>query len=443
MYIAALQYLYKNFLYVQKFNINRILYKGVFMEEKQNRSNKITKEMITFFYCLSIVFFISLINNIGAYAETTNEKQKLPETYALILQERGGVQEQINGSDIGLKTDSGITFDNKLLQDSINKLSCSDDSKVVQSGNATLVLVNNNYVISKEAYGNKINKDILYKSIVKAIQNGDTILNLEAANCYESSEPRFKINSPAVVIARDTLNRYLASKITYNFGGLTQYLDSSIIKNWIGVDSNFNVTIDENMVRNYVDNIANTYASSLGTSIKVSGGDNGNNHGWMIDVSEETKALIDNIKSGQTISKYPIYTQTSISSYFSNVGDTFVEVDKGKQHLWFYKDGYLVVEGDLVTGNESTGHGTPTGVFYLNSKQRDSVLIGEDYASPVSFWMPFIKNDIGLHDASWRDEFGGEIYKTGGSHGCVNLPYYVAKAIFDNISPGCPVIVHE
>lgn len=82
-------------------------------------------------------------------------------------------------------------------------------------------------------------------------------------------------------------------------------------------------------------------------------------------------------------------------------------------------------------------------MFYLNSKQRDSVLIGEDYASPVSFWMPFIKNDIGLHDASWRDEFGGEIYKTGGSHGCVNLPYYVAKAIFDNISPGCPVIVHE
>lgn len=195
MYIAALQYLYKNFLYVQKFNINRILYKGVFMEEKQNRSNKITKEMITFFYCLSIVFFISLINSIGAYAKTTNEKQKLPETYALILQERGGVQEQINGSDIGLKTDSGITFDNKLLQDSINKLSCSDDSKVVQSGNATLVLVNNNYVISKEVYGNKINKDILYKSIVKAIQNGDTTLNLEAANCYESSEPRFKINS--------------------------------------------------------------------------------------------------------------------------------------------------------------------------------------------------------------------------------------------------------
>ena len=45
---------------------------------------------------------------------------------------------------------------------------------------------------------------------------------------------------------------------------------------------------------------------------------------------------------------------------------------------------------------------------------------------------------IGIHDASWRSEFGGKIYKTGGSHGCINSPDYLAKAIFDNIEAGIP-----
>ena len=55
--------------------------------------------------------------------------------------------------------------------------------------------------------------------------------------------------------------------------------------------------------------------------------------------------------------------------------------------------------------------------------------------------MPF-NGGIGIHDASWRNKFGGEIYKTGGSHGCVNSPYEVAKAIFDNIEVGTPVVCY-
>ena len=47
-----------------------------------------------------------------------------------------------------------------------------------------------------------------------------------------------------------------------------------------------------------------------------------------------------------------------------------------------------------------------------------------------------------LHDASWRSSFGGNIYKTSGSHGCVNLPPAAAKKIFENIEDGDPVIVY-
>ena len=79
------------------------------------------------------------------------------------------------------------------------------------------------------------------------------------------------------------------------------------------------------------------------------------------------------------------------------------------------------VSTDCVTGNSSKGHDTPTGIYPINYLERDATLNGENYSSPVSYWMPFNGN-IGLHDASWRSSFGGNIYKYSGSHGCVNLP---------------------
>ena len=71
----------------------------------------------------------------------------------------------------------------------------------------------------------------------------------------------------------------------------------------------------------------------------------------------------------------------------------------------------------------------------------DAVLRGEDYATPVKYWMPFA-GDVGMHDASWRKSFGGNIYKTNGSHGCINLPTSVAKTIYNTIEKGWPVLVY-
>ncbi|BCZ45078.1 hypothetical protein psyc5s11_11450 [Clostridium gelidum] len=411
------------------------------MEEKIS-SNKIMRGIIISFCTLLVIMFVSVSNSISVSAKT--EKEITPEVYTLTLEELGGVKEKISGSDIGVKYNSEtprvITYDDGLLQKRINKLSCLDSSKIFKSQNATLFYQNNGYVISREVYGNEINKNVLYEQVVKAIKSGDTTINLESTNCYE--KPKFTATSSEVASAKDTLNKYVSSKITYSFAGLTQYVDSSVIKNWLGVDGNSQVTIDAGKVKNYVDTLASAYTSSLGISIKVNGGYEGNNHSWIIDSTEETKSLIENIRNGQAITKQPIYAQTSVASYFSNVGETFVEIDMAKQHLWYYKNGYLVVEGDIVTGNVSAGHSTPEGVYHFYGKQKDSVLKGEDYEAPVSFWMPFV-NQIGLHDASWRSTFGGEIYKTDGSHGCVNAPYYVAKAVYENINIGDSIICYN
>jgi len=123
------------------------------------------------------------------------------------------------------------------------------------------------------------------------------------------------------------------------------------------------------------------------------------------------------------------------------VGDTYIEVDMGAQHMWAYKDGALLIDTDVVTGNISRNYGTPSMVAAIQYKDRNAVLRGDNYATPVKYWMPFYGN-YGIHDASWRREFGGTVYLTNGSHGCVNTPPAAMKVIFENIDSGTPVVLY-
>ena len=55
--------------------------------------------------------------------------------------------------------------------------------------------------------------------------------------------------------------------------------------------------------------------------------------------------------------------------------------------------------------------------------------------------MPFVYGQ-GLHDADWQPEFGGDVYKTNGSHGCINLPPDQAEVIYNAIDGGYPIILY-
>lgn len=118
----------------------------------------------------------------------------------------------------------------------------------------------------------------------------------------------------------------------------------------------------------------------------------------------------------------------------------FVEVDISDQIVNMYVDSSLVVSSDTVTGKTSTP--TRIGYFGITYKEKDTYLRGSDYCSHVDYWMPF-DGGIGLHDADWRDTFGGDIYINSGSHGCVNLPDDVARTIYDNVEAGSKVLVHK
>lgn len=136
----------------------------------------------------------------------------------------------------------------------------------------------------------------------------------------------------------------------------------------------------------------------------------------------------------------PEYTRDAFNRSSTEIGDTYIEVDMGVQKLYYYERGTLKLETDVVTGNARRRMSTPEGVNYVYSKQKNRILRGQGYATPVKFWMP-VKGSIGIHDADWRDEFGGDVYKTNGSHGCVNVPEDVMPKLYDMVEIGTPVIM--
>lgn len=118
---------------------------------------------------------------------------------------------------------------------------------------------------------------------------------------------------------------------------------------------------------------------------------------------------------------------------------TYIKISIFEQKLRYYIENELVLESDIVTG---TNNATRKGNFKIWNKIRNTHLKGSDYISFVKYWMAYNGNSYGIHDASWRNRFGGAIYKYNGSHGCVNVPTDVAAKLYEMVEIGTPVYIY-
>lgn len=405
-------------------------------------------------YLGTSVFFInrfylgSTINCVSVSGKTVNEAYdeiiSNAKNYELKIKGRDGFNETISGEDINLIYNDDTEVQKDKLNNNINKFSCFNADGVEEPKNPILQYEDGKYRILKETYGNKLNKEHVTTAITNAIKSGKTNIDLDEEECYDS--PKFTSESKEITDAKDILDKYVSTKITYHIGDTQEVLDGDKIRSFLDVDEDYNVSVSEEKIRSYLKSFAEKYNTigktrkfntTAGSTISVSGGD----YGRKIDVSEEVKYILDAIKDGKTDNREPKYSQVPFCNGTDDIGNTYVEVSLSSQHLWFYKDGSLIIDGPIVSGNVSNGCGTPGGVYKLEYKERNATLKGEGYSTPVSFWMPF-NGGIGIHDATWRSSFGGNIYVAGGSHGCVNAPYSLANTIFNNIDSGTPVVCY-
>ncbi len=129
----------------------------------------------------------------------------------------------------------------------------------------------------------------------------------------------------------------------------------------------------------------------------------------------------------------------ALSSEDGSQGPTYIDVSIEDQTLVYYINGIPALVTPCVTG--SPGRSTPRGVFAINSCIPGKYLKGPTWNVWVNRWMRFAGN-CGIHDATWRKQFGGDIYKRNGSHGCVNIPKDQAYQLYSMVGIGTVVIVH-
>lgn len=170
----------------------------------------------------------------------------------------------------------------------------------------------------------------------------------------------------------------------------------------------------------------------------------GSKEGRYVSQAEESYYFANNmIKVGENVNSTESKTTTESTNSIIVPYDTFVDVNITTQTVTYYENGVEVMSSPCVTGNSNLHRDTPQGTFKVLYKQTKKYLIGPTWKSYVDYWMRFTNTSVGLHDASWRSNFGGEIYKTNGSHGCVNLPKEFAAQLYEAVSLGTVVYVHE
>lgn len=342
----------------------------------------------------------------------------------------------------------GVTFNEALLRSQLEKLSAFQKENMIAPTDAYIgeyAEGTNTYEIIPETEGNTVDMDALLMVITAGIYGNAQTIDLTEHDCYLHPQITAEDSDLRADLAK--LNRWLKTDITYDWNGFSVKIDKNIIKDWI-LWQEKEPELSEEAVAEFVKENAAQYdtygktrkfVTTLGVELSLPSGA----FGWKTDQEEETRELINLIKRGAVTQREPVYSSKAPQKGMNDIGNSYVEADLTNQHLYLYHDGNLVLESDFVSGDmNKAGCITPQGVFGLTYKTTNAVLRGANYETPVNYWMPFHGN-FGMHDATWRTEFGGDFYITGeGSHGCINLPLEKAAEIYKFVYTSHPIICY-
>ena len=324
---------------------------------------------------------------------------------------------------------------------------------------ARIVPGENGYTVDPGSKGNLVNLANCVSAIaeqlpaVRDLREESPVIEAENAVVRQSVEA----DSPSILRQQREIDEYLATEVTLDFqDGNTYTLTPQEI--WRMSDVTLSdaegtaacVPVPEK-VKALSDALADEYAldgvyakfhnaEKTRPYIYYRVGDNG----WILDrdaLAADITAALESRTDTTVTPNYDTSWYWKQEYWYYDFTDTFVEISLDNQYMWYYVDGKLLVETPVVTGNISAGDYTRRGCFRIAGMTTDTYLVGPTWNDHVDYWMPF-DGQIGLHDSSWRTEYGGDIYLTDGSHGCVNTPLDAMATIYNNITVGTLVVVY-
>lgn len=352
-----------------------------------------------------------------------------------------------------------IQISDENLTNGIASMEHAKEENQIAPTDAYIQYKDGSFSIIEETLGLKFNIEELVKNIKVALSEGKQQLDVTKANGYV--KPQVYKDDQDLNNQLKAANEYCLSAITYTTPkGKEIALDGSTLITWLSKQDDGSYTKDESVFKEkltaFVKELASQY-NSIGATRTFTGKDgqshtvSGGTYGFRVSTDSEVSALLKMINENKSENnRIPEHTGQLPSGENGGLGTTYLEINITKQHLWFVKDGSVILESDFVSGKESDPTRlTPSGTYYIYNKERNRVLRGTkqpngkyEYESPVSYWMPFNKG-IGLHDASWRSTFGRDIYINSGSHGCINLPTGFAGSLYSQIYVNLPVVVYR
>lgn len=379
---------------------------------------------------------------LGAYfsLELTNKKA---------LEEALNKQNQEDTSEDIITLSNLYSVDEEKVKTYLSSLSVFKSENMKKPENASLQYdeESKSMVIKSEQYGNEVDLETACNFMIDALKRGETIIDFtEITNI----NPTILSTDDKLKEEQSYINSILATTVEYTlYDGSTYTLDASVMKDWIsqGDDGYYSIDLDNNIPK-FIDGLEEK-AEYLLTSTDFNATDLGKIQVAFgrrtyatINEEEEAKRIKEQLGTSESYKVEPIYN--ALPDYY-NI-NTYVELDLTRQRVWMYVNGKQIVNTPCVTGSVAGGYSTPAGIYYLTYKTTDTYLEGYNgdgskYRSHVNFWMPF-NGGIGFHDAAWRSSFGGNIYMTNGSHGCVNLPYSAAQTLYQNINTSIPIILY-
>lgn len=343
------------------------------------------------------------------------------------------------------------SYDEASFTQAVNQLACMQDANMTPPQDARLEDDDTAYQIVPEVEGTALDKEKTTEVIKKAVDERRTEVSLTDEDCY--LKPTVLQSDEELAKEAEKLNKITATQITVNFGNGTETVTRDMLKSWLVKGEDGTYTFDVNLVKPVVIGWSekyNTYGkprdfkTSGGGTVRLTIGD----YGWRVWQDKTTDALIAALNAGQSGELEPTWLYKGQTHEGNDINGTYVEISIDQQRMWFYKNGTCLVDTPVVTGNPNKGHGTPKGgVWRLKDKASPFTLVGKkpdgsiDYEEPVNYWMPF-NGGVGIHDLTKRSSFGGDIYLTNGSHGCINTPLDNVRTIYENIEVNTPIVVY-
>ncbi|WP_232501751.1 L,D-transpeptidase family protein [Eggerthella sp. YY7918] len=343
------------------------------------------------------------------------------------------------------------------LEDTLRTAVEEFNAEATQPVNATIAYSSDAhaFVVEPEAIGTALDPE----AVIKAADAALAELNPKVALTTEQLlQPTVIATDERLISAQTAANKMIAADMTLSMAGDTAaVVNADLISQWVRLGDDLTATLDEGALTAWVEQLAadcntigteRTYTRPDGKVVTVSGG----SYGWTVDNEALLGIVRDGVANG-TVDTVEVPCSTYGTAYNGvgqrDWGNRYCDIDLSEQYVRFYDDsGALVWESSCISGTPDGQHDTPTGVYWLNQKASPSKLIGYEngkkiYETTVQYWMPFVGNSVGLHDADWQPSFGGSMYANGyGSHGCVNLPVGMAAELYNIIQYSDVVVCH-